>query len=197
MFLGALVAIDGIWRSTGTLVPMRPAEGDAASALVHEGDRRPDPGAERQAHARSYGSIRGSEATRRARGGDRGGRADARDLISNVVSNLLPVLAGELWERRAAGAALTNTDGHRLALITGLVQVDEPAAAAERLAAHEDFRTEEDGELTWWGRELSEMEQQTALATVRAEAGEDAAEYDQTPALAPGAAEARRRRLRD
>lgn len=155
------------------------------------------PGAERQAHARSYGSIRGSEATRRARGGDRGGRADARDLISNVVSNLLPVLAGELWERRAAGAALTNTDGHRLALITGLVQVDEPAAAAERLAAHEDFRTEEDGELTWWGRELSEMEQQTALATVRAEAGEDAAEYDQTPALAPGAAEARRRRLRD
>lgn len=73
------------------------------------------------------------------------------DLISNVVSNLLPVLAGELWERRAAGAALTNTDGHRLALITGLVQVDEPAAAAERLAAHEDFRTEEDGELNLVG----------------------------------------------
>ncbi len=70
------------------------------------------------------------------------------DLISKIVSNLLPALAGELWRRRAAGLALTNTDGHRLAFINGLVRVDAPAAAAQRLAAHDDFRTEEDGELT-------------------------------------------------
>jgi len=181
VFLGALVAIDGIWRSTGTLVPMRPAEGDAAAALVHEatddliralsGKRTRGPTA-RSGDPKPHGVL--VEATEPA-------DPLLADLIGKIVSNLLPVIAGELWGRRAAGAALTNTDGHRLALITGLMQVDEPAAAAERLAEHEDFRIEEDGVLTWWGRELSEMERQTALATVRAETGEDAAEYDETP----------------
>jgi hypothetical protein len=181
VFLGALVAVDGIWRSTGTLVPMRPAEGDAAASLVDEAT-------ESLIRALSGKRARG----RTARSGDpkphgvlvemtEAADPMLADLISKIVCNLLPSLAGELWGRRAAGAGLTNTDGHRLALITGLVRVDAAAAAAERLAAHEDFRTEEDGELTWWGRELSELERQTALATIRAEAGEDEAQYDETP----------------
>jgi hypothetical protein len=36
VFLGAIVAIDGFWRSTGTLISMRPTEGDRAAELVHE-----------------------------------------------------------------------------------------------------------------------------------------------------------------
>ncbi len=72
-----------------------------------------------------------------------------------------------MWRRRAAGPKLTNTDGHRLRLITARVAVNDPAAVAARLAAHTDFRTEVAGELSWWGRELTEIEREGALAQMR------------------------------
>jgi hypothetical protein len=34
--LGALVCLNGIWRSTGAVVLLRPSEGDNAAELVHE-----------------------------------------------------------------------------------------------------------------------------------------------------------------
>lgn len=97
-------------------------------------------------------------------------------MMSQVLGNLIPAIAGELWRRRAAGPTLTNSDGHRLRLITAVVKVNVRAAAAERLVAHQDFRTEEDGELSWWGRELSEMERQSALAHLRAQLAEEPVE---------------------
>ena len=88
-------------------------------------------------------------------------------LMSKVLGSLLPGIAGEVWRRRAAGPKLTNTDGHRLRLITVRVAVNDPAAVATRLAAHTDFGTEDAGELSWWGRELTEIERKGALAQMR------------------------------
>ena len=93
----------------------------------------------------------------------------------------------------ANGPKLTNTDGHRLRLITARVAVNDPAAVAARLAAHADFRTEDAGELSWWGRELTEIEREGALAQMRALADPDrgARRAAALAARAPGAAPGR------
>jgi hypothetical protein len=92
---------------------------------------------------------------------------------SVVICQLLPALTCEVAARRQAGPKLTNTDGDPLKFITATVGVSDPAVAAAQLAAHPDFKLEEDGELTWWGRELTAMEQQSTLAQLRAQFGED------------------------
>ena len=92
--------------------------------------------------------------------------------MSKVLGSLLPGIAGEVWRRRAAGPKLTNTDGHPLRLITAHVEVNDPAAVTRTLAAHADFRTEDEGELSWWGRELTDSERAGALAQIRSLAGE-------------------------
>ncbi|MGB0094607.1 MAG: hypothetical protein WBP81_19005, partial [Solirubrobacteraceae bacterium] len=88
------------------------------------------------------------------------------------LGSLLPGIVGDVWRQRATGPKLTNTDGHRLRMITAHVAVNDPAAVAGTLAAHADFRVEDAGELSWWGRELSEIEREGALAQIRSVAGE-------------------------
>jgi hypothetical protein len=172
VLMGALVAIDGIWRTTGAIVHLRPAEADSAAEFVREATddlvraltgKRTRRDANRHREPQPHGVLV-----------DAAEPADAllADLISKVIGNLLPTIASEVWRRRGAGPTFTNTDGHRLKLITAQVNVDDPATASERLAAHHDFRTEDEGELTWWGRELTDMEQQSALAHLRAQFGE-------------------------
>ncbi len=102
-------------------------------------------------------------------------------LISKVLGSLLPGIVGDVWRRRAAGPKLTKTDGHRLRLITARVTVNDPAAVAARLAAHADFRSEDAGELSWWGRELTAIEREGALAQMRslADNSEPIAEPDE------------------
>jgi len=115
--------------------------------------------------------------------------------MSKVLGNLIPVIAGDLWRRRAEGPTLTNTDGHALRFVSALVKVKNQAAAAKRLAAHHDFRTEENGQLTWWGRELSEMERQSALAHLRSHLAQDdeepVEEAEEAPRLLRGRLEPR------
>lgn len=171
VLLGALVSLDGIWRSTGAVVLLRPSEGDGAAEWVHDasaaiaqavaGKRRRRPGGRREPEP--HGVLVAL--------------ADPLDpeiaaLMSKVLGGLVPGIAGEVWRRRAAGPKLTNTDGHPLRLITAHVEVNDPAAVTRTLAAHADFRTEDDGELSWWGRELTDTERAGALAQIRSLVGE-------------------------
>ena len=94
-------------------------------------------------------------------------------LMSPVLGSLLPGILGEVWRRRAAGPRLTNTDGHRLRMITAKVTVNDPATVTRTLAAHADFQTEGDGGLSWWGRELTEGERAGALAQIHSLLGGD------------------------
>jgi hypothetical protein len=98
VFLGALVAIDGVWRSTGTLVPMRPAEGDRAAAFVHEATDDLSGKRVRARAARSGDPMPHGVLVETTEPVD----PMLADLISKIICNLLPVLAGELWERRAS-----------------------------------------------------------------------------------------------
>jgi len=173
VFLCPLVAIDGVWRTTGAALHLRPAEADAAAELV------------RMVQSDLERVMRGKRA-RGPRPSDREPephgvlveRAEPLDPLLTGVSSvairhLLPVIVSEVWRRRQDGPTLANTDGHRLKFITALVSVRNQVAAAKQLAAHQDFKTEDDGELTWWGRELTGMEQASALAPLRAQFGDD------------------------
>ena len=171
VLLGALVSLDGIWRSTGAVVLLRPSEGDGAAEWVHDAT---------DAIAQAVAGKRARRPGRRREPEPHGvlvAHAEPLDpsvaaLMSKVLGSLLPGIAGEVWRRRAAGPKLTNTDGHRLRLITADVAVDDPAAVTRTLAAHADFRTEGAGELSWWGRELTGTERAGALAQVRSLGGE-------------------------
>jgi hypothetical protein len=180
VLLGALVSLDGIWRSTGAVVLLRPSEGDGAAEWVHDAS---------VAIAKLAAGKRGRRPGRHREPEPHGvlvAIAESLDpeiaaLMSKVLGSLLPGIAGDVWRRRAAGPKLTNTDGHRLRLITARVAVNDPAAVARRLAAHADFKTENAGQLSWWGRELTGMEREGALAQMRslADDGEPIEEPDE------------------
>jgi tetratricopeptide (TPR) repeat protein len=173
ILLGALVSLDGVWRTTGAVVLLRPSEGDGAADLVHEasvalakeltGKRGRGPRRRRDPDPDPHGVI--VEIAEPI-------RPEIAALMSKVLGTLLPGIVGEVWRRRAAGPKLTNTDGHRLRMITAHVTVNDPVAVAQRLTAHTDFRPEDEGELSWWGRELTEIEREGALAQIRSLTGE-------------------------
>ncbi|MGH2843695.1 MAG: tetratricopeptide repeat protein [Solirubrobacteraceae bacterium] len=172
VLLGALVSLDGIWRSTGAVVLLRPSEGDGAAELVHDVSatiakalarkraRRPGRRREPQPHGVLVEVTEPMDPTVAA-------------LMSQALGTLLPGILGEAWLRRAAGPKLTNTDGHRLRMITADLTVNDPATVTEMLASHADFRTEDEGGLTWWGRELTGVERAGMLAQIHALVGDD------------------------
>ncbi|MDE3132020.1 MAG: hypothetical protein KGL16_12790, partial [Acidobacteriota bacterium] len=173
VLLGALVSLDGIWRSTGAVVLLRPSEGDGAAELVHDASF---------AIAKALAGKRARRPRRRREPEPHGVLVDIAEpidpsvaaLTSQVLGSLIPGIIGEVWRRRAAGPTLTNTDGHRLRMITAQLTVNDPATVTRTLAAHADFRTEDDGGLSWWGRELTGVERAGALAQIRTLTGEDA-----------------------
>ena len=109
--------LDGVWRTTGAVVLLRPSEGDDAADLVHEAS---------VALAKELTGKRG-RGPRRRREPDPHGviveiaepiRPEIAALMSKVLGSLLPGIVGDVWRRRATGPKLTNTDGHRLRMIT-------------------------------------------------------------------------------
>ncbi|MHB1538181.1 MAG: hypothetical protein ACYCUM_12940 [Solirubrobacteraceae bacterium] len=175
VLLGAIVFLDGVWHSTGASMSLSPHEGDSAASLVDEaatdlmrvssGKRARGP---RRRKAEPHGVLAdlSEEPDRRA-----------TELIANITAALLPSLAGGIRHGRQAGPRLTNTDGQPLKMITAVVAIEGPlAAAAERLAEHPDFRREDDdGEetITWWGRQLSAAEREQMLESLRAQLQRD------------------------
>ncbi|MDQ6775735.1 MAG: hypothetical protein M3071_05810 [Actinomycetota bacterium] len=176
VLIGALVALDGTWRTTGTVIPLRPGEGDAAAELTREmtiafvedlgGERIASPrrrkGGDPEPHGVLVGQLEPAP-------------PPVGDLMSTMVANLIPEIAAGVMHRRSAGIGLTNMDGHRLRLITAELKVTGAMAAAQRLADHPDFRVEEEGGLSWWGRELTDTERESMIAQLRAQLGADAA----------------------
>jgi hypothetical protein len=172
VFLCALVAVDGVWRTTGAVLHMRPSEADGAAELI---SMVVDDLKRTMRGKRALGPRR--QPSEPEPHGVLIERAEPPDPVLARVEHCDPPSAPcdrlRAWPQRNAGPKLTNTDGHRLKFITTMVGVKGPAAAAAQLATHQDFKLEEDGELTWWGRELTAVEHESALAELRAQIGED------------------------
>jgi hypothetical protein len=137
VLMGPLVALDGVWRTTGAVVMLRPSEADEAAEFVR--------GATTDIVRALAGKRIRRDAKWRSQPAPHGVLVDAgeaaspmlADLISKVLGNLLPTIVSELWRRRAAEPSLDDTDGHPLTFITAQVNVDDPSAAVGPLATRE------------------------------------------------------------
>jgi tetratricopeptide (TPR) repeat protein len=175
VLLGALVALDSTWRPTGTLFPLRPTEADGVAELAEElMCRVASVASGREISRRRPGRSREKPAGVLAGLSDPASPAVA-SFASTVIASGMPQLLTAVGELRSRAPALVNTDQNPLCLIDATITVTDARAVAERLARHPDF--ERDGEeLTWWGRELDELERASAEAEMRAllrERGED------------------------
>ena len=155
VWLGALVPVDGIWRSTGNGVRLSPAEGDAVAEFADEAallgvqllsgvprDQLPDPAPIRFAQAEPY-CVRWDT--------DEPQEAEFAQFASAVTAGLITRLASQVWWKRAVPLHLENSDGDLLLLIDASITVR--GDVTKRLLAHPDFVEEdgEDGQLVWWG----------------------------------------------
>jgi hypothetical protein len=160
VILGPVVAVDGIWRTGSTFASLRPGEGDSAAAAVRvvvadllralEGKRPRGP--RRPVEGVPHGVLV-----------DTAEPADPlfTSAAGKITGYMLPSLFGELTRARGAAPRMTNMDGDPVTLITASVRLaDDPVVA---LREHPDF-IEEDGELVWWGRALTEAERAGAQA---------------------------------
>jgi hypothetical protein len=155
-WLGPLVPVDGIWRSTGNGIWLSPLEGDAVAEYAEQAvwrvlealsggprDQSPEPGEVRFGQAEPY-CVRW----------ETGEEPDPEfgEDTGPVLARLTTVLASRVWWKRSVPLALTNTDGDPLMLIEATITVS--GDVTERLSARPDFGEEEggqDGQLAWWG----------------------------------------------
>ena len=161
VWLGALVPVDGIWRSTGSGVRLSPVEGDAVAEYADEAavlgiqllsgvprDRLPEPEPLRFGRAEPY-CVRWEA--------DEPLGAEFARFGSEVTAGLVTRLAAQVWWKRATPLQLENTDGEPLRLIDATVTVR--GDATKLLRAHPDFAEEddEDGEFVWWGERVEPL----------------------------------------
>lgn len=159
-WLGGLVPVDGIWRSTGSGLWLSPMEGDAIAefaddstqatveALLSGGSPR-DQGPEqiRFGSAEPYCVQWDSDL------GDIG--PEAAGLLSEATAAMLAGLAAQiLAKRHGPGVQLTNTEGEPLVNIDATIAIK--GDVTERLLDDDDFSVDaqDDSQIAWWGERV-------------------------------------------
>jgi hypothetical protein len=158
VWLGALVPVDGIWRSSGNGVWLSPVEGDALAEYVDQAvhlgaqlisgvarDQLPEFEPVRFGQAEPY-CVRWETGETP--------QADLADFASAITAGMIARLASQVWWKRAASPRLQNTDGDPLLLIDAMITVSGDVAG--QLLAHADFAEEDggDGQIVWWGERV-------------------------------------------
>ena len=159
VWLGALVPVDGIWRSTGNGTWLGPVEGDAVAEYADQAaqlaiqlisgaprDQLPEPGPVRFGQAEPY-CVRWDA--------DETPEPEFAQFASAVMTGLVTRLASRVWWKRAVPLRLTNTDGDPMLLIDATIAVGGDLTG--RLLSRPDFAEEEDGEdgqIVWWGERV-------------------------------------------
>jgi hypothetical protein len=163
VWLGALVPVDGIWRSTGNGIRLSPVEGDAVAEYADEvallgiemisgvpRDELPDPGSMsiRFGQAEPY-CVRWEA--------DETPGAEFAEFASAVTAGLITRLASQVWWKRAKPLRLENTDGDPMLLIDATITIR--GDVTRRLLAHPDFAEEgEDDQIVWWGERVEPLD---------------------------------------
>ncbi len=157
VWLGALVPVDGIWRSTGNGIWLSPVEGDAVAEFADETaqlgiqlisgvprELLPEP------ESMSLRFGRSEPYCVRWETGDTP-EPEFAELASMVTSGLITRMASQVWWKRRAPVRLENTDGDPLLVIGATITVR--GDVTEPLLARQDFAEEdgEDGQIVWWG----------------------------------------------
>ena len=169
-WLGGVVPVDGIWRTTGLGVRLSPAEADAAAefvdqaalAMVHAVEGLPEP----PPMPMRFGQAE-----------PRGVYADDQEpvapgiakLMGRVTSALLTRITADVHRYRSTPPTMLNTDGDPMCLITATIAVG--TGAADRLAARPDFEPDADEpeRITWWGALIADGQRETMMAEAAAQ----------------------------
>lgn len=178
VWLGGVVPVDGIWRSTGLGVRLSPAEGDAAAEFVSQasvailyalrGKPERPPTSIPFGRAEPHGVYADVEEP---------SSAEAANLMGKVTGALVTSIAVGAHQYRATPPTIANTDGDPMCLITATIAAD--AGVAEKLAARRDFEAdaEDPSQITWWGALIPEGQRKAmmaeAVARLRAEGHKD------------------------
>ncbi|MGD0109596.1 MAG: hypothetical protein ABSC06_37055 [Rhodopila sp.] len=181
VWLGGVVPVDGIWRSTGVGVRLSPAEADAAAEFINEaalamvqaiaGEPEVPPTSIPFGYAEPHGVYADDQEPVSA----------AASLIGKVTGALITRIAADVHGYRATPPAIANTDGDPMCLITATIAVQEgtPAKLAER--PDFDLDTDEPHILTWWGALIPDGQREAMMAEAIAQLrdqGQDVAEPD-------------------
>ncbi|HUY49399.1 MAG TPA: hypothetical protein VMV92_27355 [Streptosporangiaceae bacterium] len=176
VWLGGIVPVDGIWRSTGQGFRLSPTEGDAAAELVQAA-------ATTLIHAMAGKPKKPSrlmtEPVRFGRAEPLGVYVDFDDpasphmasLLGKVTGVLLPRIVAEVQLHRSAPPALRNTDGDAMCLITAQIRVSDAEQAARHLVARPDFERDADDQtrVAWYGLRIPAAQRAAMLAEARAQ----------------------------
>ncbi|MGH3272548.1 MAG: hypothetical protein ACRDN1_26290 [Trebonia sp.] len=161
VWLGALVPVDGIWRSTGNGVRLSPVEGDAVAEFAEEAtllgirlisgvprDQLPEPAPVRFGRAEPY-CVRWETGETP--------EEEFAEFASAVTAGLITRLAAQVWWKRATPLQPENTDGDPLLLIDATIAVCGDVTG--RLLGHPDFAAGdgEDGQIVWWGERVEPL----------------------------------------
>jgi hypothetical protein len=178
VWLGGMVPVDGIWRSTGVGVRLSPAEADAAAGSIDEaalamlqalaGEPEVPPTPIPFGHAEPHGVYADDQEPV---------SAGMAGLMGKVAGAMITRIAAEVHRYRATPPAIANTDGDPMCLITATISVGEGTAG--KLAARPDFDRDSDepDRVTWWGALIPDGQREAmmaeAMAQLRAQGHED------------------------
>ncbi len=178
VWLGGIVPVDGIWRSTGLGVRLSPAEADGAAEFVNlaamgmldfiRGRPEPPPQPIPFGRAEPHGVYAD---------GVEPAAPQIAALMGRMTGALLTRIVADVHRYRSTPPALCNTDGDPMCLITATIAVGD--GTADRLAARPDFERDdaEPDRITWWGRLIPDGQRKAmmaeAVAQLRAQGHKD------------------------
>jgi len=170
VWLGGIVPVDGIWRSTGVGVRLSPTEADAAAESIDEA-------ALAMLHALAGEPEIPPTPIPFGHAEPRGVYADDQEPVSAEMASLIGKVAGAMITRivadvhryRATPPVIANTDGDPMCLISAIIAVEEGTAG--KLAARPDFDRDSDepDRVTWWGALIPDGQREAMMAEAMAQ----------------------------
>jgi hypothetical protein len=170
VWLGGIVPVDGIWRSTGVGVRLSPTEADAAAQSIDEaalamvqalvGEPEVAPTAIPFGYAEPHGVYADDQEPV---------SAEMASLVGKVAGAMITRIAADVHRYRATPPAITNTDGDPMCLISATIAVEDGTVG--KLAARPDFDldTDEPDRVTWWGALIPDGQREAMMAEAMAQ----------------------------
>jgi hypothetical protein len=165
VWLGGIVPVDGIWRSTGVGVRLSPAEADAAAQSIDEaalamvralvGEPEVPPTPIPFGHAEPHGVYADDQEPV---------LAEMASLVGKVAGAMITRIAADVHRYRATPPAIANTDGDPMCLISVTIAVEEGTVG--KLAVRPDFDrgSGEPDRVTWWGALIPDGQREAMMA---------------------------------
>lgn len=164
--LGAVVRIEGVWRTASTLMSMSPPEGDRLATEVFEAITELGPvqrgRKKRKVEAQPWGVLAEVNAPL---------APEDRAVVAVVIALLVPRFLKTLSERRSRSPEMINTDRDPMLFITAKIEIDDKPEVLAALAEYHDVSPDNDGGFIWHGRRLTDLERKTSRAEVARSAG--------------------------